>query len=109
MFAVDLLWGIGWFFAGLFTFQIRGVKSAFTAISTLFSSLSLFSLLLQESNPIAIVITSIGLDHISGIFTSVAYLLGANISRYEQFGEMSPRIVLYILILVVWIALEISF
>jgi len=109
MLTIDLLWGVAWFFVGLITFQVRGIKSLFTAISTLFSLLSLISLFFQASNPIAAVITSIGLDRITGIFTSVAYLIGANISRYEQFGGMSSRIVFYILILVIWIAMEISF
>lgn len=109
MLAVDLLWGIAWFFIGLVTFQVRGIRSFFSIISALFSLLSLLSLLVQASNPIAVVLTLMGLDYISGIFTSVAYLLGANISRYKQFGEMSPRIILYTLILVVWITLEISF
>jgi len=105
---VDSIWLFGWFIVGLVTFQVRGIKHFFTTISLLFSLLSLF-LLFQASNPIAAIITSIGLDYISGIFTSVAYLIGANISRYEQFGEMSPRIIIYILLFVLWIALEISF
>lgn len=33
----DFLWGVGWFLVGLATFQIRGIKHTFTAISAAFS------------------------------------------------------------------------
>lgn len=105
----DLVWAIIWFGIGLVTFQVRGIKSLFTGISAVVSFFSLVSLLFQEPNTISAMITSIGVGYISGIFTTITYLIGANISRYEQFGEMSPKIILYILLLMVWIFLEILF
>lgn len=108
MILVDSVWLLAWFAVGLVTFQVRGIKQLFTTISSLFSVLSLLSLS-QVSDPVGALITSFGLDYISGIFTTAAYFIGANISRYEQFGEMSSRIILYILVLVVWIVLEASF
>ena len=109
MIPIDFLWIVGWFMVGLVTFQIRGIKHFFTTISSLFSLLFLF-LLITEPNPIGAFINSIGLDFISGLFTSLAYLIGANISRYAQFGQMSPRILYYtILFFMLWMVLEVLF
>jgi len=106
---MDIFWVFGWFVVGLVVFQIRGIKHFFTMISSLFSLLFLF-LLIQEQNPIAAFMNFIGLDFISGLFTSLAYLIGANISRCVQFGEMSPKIITYsLLFFLLWMALETLF
>ena len=109
MIQIDFFWIFGWFIVGLVVFQIRGIKHTFTAISSLFSLLSLF-LLIPEPNPIAAFMNFIGLDFISGLFTFLAYLIGANISRYAQFGEMSPKIITYsLLFFLLWMVLETLF
>ena len=101
--SINIIWLIAWFVVGMMTFQVHGIKKSMTAISSLFSVLS-FLLLIQESNPIVTFINSIGLDLISGVLTSFAYLIGANISRFVQFGTMSPIIIKYILAFVlIWI------
>lgn len=99
------IWLIAWFLVGMMTFQVHGIKKSMTAVSLLFSILSVL-LLLQEANPIVTYIDYMGLDLISGIFTSLVYLIGANISRFVQFGTMSPMIIKYILVLLfLWIVL----
>ena len=103
--SVNIVWLIAWFVVGMMTFQVYGIKKSMTTISFLFSILSLL-LLVQESNQIVTFINSMGLDLISGVFTSLAYLIGANISRFVQFGTMSPMIIKYVLVLVfLWIVL----
>lgn len=103
--SVNIVWLIAWFVVGMMTFQVYGIKKSMTAVSFLFSISSLL-LLLQKSNPIVTFINSMGLDLISGVFTSLAYLIGANISRFVQFGTMSPMIIKYVLVLVfLWIVL----
>jgi hypothetical protein len=105
---IDVGWAICWFLIGLGAFQFKGIKSLFDTVTGVLSVFSLFMILLKP-DPIAEAFTSIGLGYISGIFTFNAYLIGANISRYYQFGEMSHRIILYVLLLPVWIFLEIKF
>ena len=90
-----------WFVVGSVVFQIRGIKSFFTTSSSLFSALSLF-LLTYSPSPIIVFMNSIELHLISEL-----YLIGANISGYEQFGKMSPRIIIYILLFsMLWMVLE---
>jgi hypothetical protein len=94
----DLLWEAAWFLVGLVTFQIRGIKHTFTIISTIFSIMSVLSLNLSQFKAI---LDFIGISVISGVLTSVVYLIGANISRFTQFGKMSPRIIVYLIILTI--------
>jgi len=102
----DFIWVIAWFFAGLITFQFTGIKKILNTLSTIISILSLFVLFLKP-DPLTATFNSIGLGYISGIFTTLSYRIGANISRCMQFGEISPKIVLYvILFLGLWIMLE---
>lgn len=102
---IDVFWAVGWFVVGLVVFQIKGIKSLFDTITGIFSAFSLLMVLLKP-DPITQAFTSIGLGYISGIFTFTIYRIGANISRYLQFGKMSPRIIPYLLSLPVWIFLE---
>jgi len=104
----DVLWAIGWFIVGLVVFQIKGIKSFFDIVTGMFSVFSLLMILLKP-DPITEAFTSIGVGYISGIFTFIIYRIGANISRYFQFGKMSPRIILYLLSLPLWIFLEVNF
>jgi len=106
---MDIFWIFGWFTVGLVVFQVRGIKSFFGGVSSLFSLLSLF-LLIQEQSSLVSVIEFIGIGKISGVFTLLAYLIGANISRCVQFGEMSPRIIIYtLLFFILWGVLEALF
>ena len=103
----DIVWIAGWFVAGLFVFQTKGeskrVLSIFSLIFSIISILSLFG----EGASVGKVMAYIGISKVTGIFTSLFYLIGANISRYFRFGEMSPRILLYsIFVLVLWITLD---
>jgi len=107
---IDIFWAAGWFIAGLIVFQTKGQsKKLLSILSFFFSGVSILSLF-RNGTSIDEVITYIGIGKITGIFTTLFYLIGANISRYNQFGEMSPRIFLYlILILVLWIVLDLMF
>ena len=106
---MNFVWVFGWFVVGLVTFQIKGIKSFFGGVGSLFSLLSLF-LLIQGQSSLASIIEFIGIGKISGVFTLIAYLIGANISRYAQFGKMSPRIIIYIILFfMLWILLETLF
>ena len=104
----DVLWAIGWFVVGLFVFQIKGIKSFFDIVTGMVSAFSLLMILLRP-DPITEAFTAIGVGYISGIFTFIIYRIGANISRYFRFGEMSPRIILYLLSLPLWVFLEVNF
>ena len=107
---IDFVWVFAWFVVGLLTFQIKGIKSFFGGVvGSLFSLLSLF-LLIQGQSSLASIIEFIGIGKISGLFTLFAYLIGANFSRYAQFGKMSPRIIIYfILFFMLWLVLETLF
>ena len=98
---IDLVWILGWLIVGLFTFQVRGIKHFFSLFSSLISLLSFYGLLFNSS-PIIHLLNSIGLNIISGVLTApiyhLIYLIGANISRYKQFGKMSLRIIIYVLL-----------
>jgi len=104
---MDIIWMVIWFLSGLIVFQTRGgSKKLLSTLSFLLSVISILSLFQNETS-IGEIVAYIGIGKITGIFTSLFYLVGANISRYNQFGEMSPRIFLYlILILVLWIILD---
>ena len=102
----DFLWIVGWFLVGLYTFQIRGIKRLFNNLSIAASIISLAILILKPA-PVVSVMTSIGLGYVSGLFTYLAYMIGANISRYRKFKRMSPRIILYtVSFFVLWMILE---
>ena len=114
---MDIFWIVIWFVVGLFVFQIPGIKGAFKEISDLYSIIPFllgFFYATWTQNPEMVIgyivknieeVMSIGI--IKGFLSSLAYLIGANISRYEQFGKMSPRIIIYILLFfMLWIVLE---
>jgi len=105
---MDIIWMIGWFIAGLIVFQTRGdSKKLLSAISLFFSAISILSLLQSEMS-IGEIMVYMGVSKITGAFTTLSYLIGANISRYNQFGKMSPRILFYVILMfVLWIILDI--
>jgi hypothetical protein len=105
--ATDFIWAAFWFFGGCFVFQVRGLKRVLDIISSLFSVLSIFTLLFKP-DPITEIFFSISLGYFTGIFTLTIYLIGANISRYMQFNKMSSRIYLYMLSVPLWIILELK-
>ena len=104
----NFFWALAWFVGGCFVFQIRGIKSFLDVASYLVSVFSLFALL-TKPDPIAEIFISISLGYITGIFTFTIYRIGANISRWFQFNKMSPKIILYILSLPLWVLLELRF
>jgi len=108
MTGMDIIWATAWFLVGLVVFQVKGIKSFFDVVSGLVSAFSLLMPLFKP-DPVTEIFVSIGLGYISGIFTFTVYRIGANISRWLQFDEMSPRIILYVLSLPIWIFLEIKF
>ena len=95
MAAVDILWTVIWFFAGLLTFQVTGLKRLLESVSGIISGISLL-ILITKPDPITTYLTSIPIGYVAGAVTLLAYLIGANISRAIQFGKMSPRILLYV-------------
>jgi hypothetical protein len=95
MAAVDILWTVIWFFVGLLTFQVSGLKRLLESVSGAISGISLL-ILITKPDPITTYLTSIPIGYVAGDVTLLAYLIGANISRAIQFGKMSPRIILYV-------------
>ena len=103
---VDFLWIAIWFLVGLVTFQFTSAKRITSTISGLISLLSLITLI-TKLDALVSIFSSIGLGYISGLFTTLSYLIGANISRFKRFRRMSPRILLYpVLFVVLWLILE---
>lgn len=94
---IDFLWTIGWFLVGLAVFQFPPAKKLFTYFSSIISILSLVALF-AEPDALTKVFVSLGLSYISGILTTLSYLIGANIGRYLKFKRLSPRIVIYIIL-----------
>jgi len=105
------IWLLGWFVVGLVTFQLRGVKGYLEDINGLNSKLGFISLLsgfFYSANTLtlSLFIKYIVISVIVGFLFSRAYLIGANFSRWIQFGEMSPNIIIHVLLL--FIALKVT-
>lgn len=102
MTGVNPIWLFAWFAVGLITFQEPRAKRTLTTVSGLFTLLSVLPLLGQPQ----FILGFIGISVLSGLFTNLVYLIGANISRFAQFGKMSPLIIFYFLaLLALWAAL----
>lgn len=95
MAAGDIFWTAIWFFVGLLTFQVTGLKRLLESVSGIISGISLL-ILITKSDPITTYLNSIPIGYVAGAVTLLAYLIGANISRAIQFGKLSPRILLYV-------------
>ena len=112
---IDILWLVLWFVVGWCVFQIRGIKSIMGEISDSYSILGVIPLLLGVLYGTlygTYTLPNVFIGYIGGVMigslSSLAYLIGANISRYQQFGEMSPLILAYIaLFIMFWIAFEV--
>jgi hypothetical protein len=110
---VDILWLVLWFVVGLCVFQIRGIKSIMGEISDSYSILGVIPLILGVLYG-TYTLPNVFVGYIGGVMmgvlSSLAYLIGAIISRYRQFGEMSPRILAYsALFIMFWIVFEALF
>lgn len=92
---LDPLWLILWFAGGLVTFQITWAKKILSITSMIFTVLALLSL-----NQPQFILSFVGVNAVSGLFTNLVYLIGANISRFWQFGTMSRLIIVYFFALV---------
>ena len=95
---LSMLWLIGWFFAGITVFQLRNYKLYWEEIDKAYSAIGVISILLgivfhRFSSSFGDQIVG---NVVMGLLSPLAYSIGANISRFFQFGEMSPRIVIYI-------------
>ena len=108
---IDFLWMFGWFVVGIIVFQVHGIRDYWGQTSEAYSAISLLSLFLGFIYGTLtlqnITMTLIG-SIILGILSTLAYLIGANISRAIQFGEMSPKIIVYILVFIFLILTFIS-
>ncbi len=97
----DISWILG-FIIGLFVFQVRGIKGILSILGALgYMTLILWILnnAKNEINPQAL-LEQIMNFVVGGFIGTLFYLIGANISRYERFGKMSPRIIIYILLII---------
>ena len=95
---MDLLWIGWWFVVGLFVFQMRGIKRIMEDISGLNFGFSIVILVLGTlygfytlPNVLFCFVGSV----IIGFLSIFSYLIGANISRWRQFGNMSFNIYIY--------------
>jgi len=102
---IDLVLIFLWFIVGLFVFQIKGIKGTSEEISGLLSVIPflvglLYTIQIQKPEMIiGYVVENVGAEIIGiikGFLYSLAYLIGANISRFAQFGTMSYRIITYL-------------
>jgi hypothetical protein len=98
---VSLLIG---FLVGLIVFQVHGVKKILEALGFLGTMLFMLTLIntimnSKSLNP-AYIFNMIISFFVGGVLGELVYLIGANISRYVQFGTLSPRILLYIMLIV---------
>jgi len=98
MTSIDILWLVLWFVVGLRVFQIRGIKSIMGEISDSYSILGVIPLILGVLYG-TYTLPNVFIGYIGGVMmgvlSSLEYLIGANISRYQQFKKMSPLIFAY--------------
>jgi len=100
---VSLLIG---FLIGLLVFQVRGAKRVLEALGflgTILFTLTLISYVLNNSGNLdpGYMSNTIISFIVGEVLGNLIYFVGANISRYLQFGTLSPRILIYIM----WILL----
>ena len=97
----DVSWILG-FLIGLVVFQVRGVKKILSVLGSFGFILFVLWLIDAIMNGVGPEIISSRIINftIGGLIGSLCYLIGANISRYMQFGKMSPKILIYFLLLI---------
>jgi len=98
---VSLLIG---FLVGLLVFQVRGAKKVLETLGSLGAmlfALTLVSYVLNNSGNLDPgYMSNMVVSFIVGeVLGNLIYLIGANISRYIQFGTLSPRILIYIMLI----------
>ena len=98
----DLSWLLV-FIVGLLVFQVRGIKRILSFSSSIGMIVFFLGLFYIIMNNIAMgrIFEQTYQFIIGGIVSSLFYLIGANISRYNRFGKMSSRILIYVMLLVV--------
>lgn len=80
----DVIWIFVWFLAGLITFKVTSLKGFLTFVSAVATA---FSVLALAFNPGDLIqwISHYPVDYIGGALSNLAYLIGANLVRGEQF------------------------
>jgi len=98
---LDIIWLFIWFLVGIVVFQVHGIKNYWGGVDQVYSAIGIlilvFSLFYGAVTLQNMTMTLIG-SIIIGFLSTLAYLIGANISRAAQFGEISPKIVVYFLL-----------
>ena len=93
-----MFWLIGWFIAGITVFQFRNYKLYWEEIDEVDSAIGVISIFLGiffhrfSSSFGDQIVGNIAM----GFLSPLAYLIGANISRFFQFGKISFCIVIYV-------------
>ncbi len=107
MSGIDIIWVIVWLISGLIVFQTKGEsKTLVTILSIIFSIISLLAII-NNSSSFESIILFIGISKATGVLTTLSYLIGANISRYNRFNKMSSRIIYYIIgFIILWVLLD---
>ena len=95
---LSMLWLMMWFFVGITVFQWRNYKLYWEEIDEAYSAIGVISMFFgivfhRFSSSFGDQIVG---NVVMGLLSPLVYLIGANISRFFQFGEMSSRIVIYI-------------
>jgi len=96
--AASLLIG---FLVGLIVFQVRGVKKILEVLGFLGAivfMLTLMNTVLNTRNLNSSYKMIISF-FVGGVLGNLVYLIGANISRYIQFGTLSLKIIVYIMLI----------
>jgi len=98
--AASLLIG---FLVGLIVFQVRGVKKILEVLGFLGAivfMLTLMNTVLNTRNLNSSYIFKMIISFfVGGVLGNLVYLIGANISRYIQFGTLSLKIIVYIMLI----------
>ena len=100
----DVVFALIWFFCGVIVFQTRGKsKEVLAIIGTIIMIASIISLLLSGAQ-LYVIIGSVVINKITGVFTDAFYFLGANISRGRVMNRWSVEsFLIYIVIIGVWL------
>ena len=104
---LDPTWLLG-FSVGLFVFQVKGIKRILkfsSIVGSITFLLGLYYITVSNIN-LEQVCEQIYSFIIGGFISSLFYLIGANISRYNRFGRISSKILIYIVLLVLLLRLS---
>lgn len=100
--AGDLLWAYAWFVVGLLTFKVTSLKGVLGTISLLITVISLVAYIGKPDNLLQFIV-DYPISYIGGTITHLVYLIGANLTRGEQFHTRVKweRIIIYATIIIV--------